>query len=235
MAWTGFDRDMSGGPVTDEVAIPTFAALQGAARPDSERHAARHAGSSTVGGVSSLIRAARARDVTAGVVLACGSVLAAAVVPMDGTLGPQSHTAHPELAPGKPAPAALPGARAAVETAAASTPVSAAPGAVAAGPLSEATATSRAPHTAPPAVADAGSAGASSVGDGAAASGPSGSMPAEPEAQGSGADPAGPPDGAADEQRPSPIEQLTEPVGKVTEAVWDAGQPAMSMLTSPLP
>lgn len=260
IAWTGFDRDMSGGPASDEVAIPTFsaAALTGAVAPrsDSGRHAARRrALLSTVGDPSPLIRVARARRVSAGIVLVCGSVLAAAVNPMDGTLGPQPRTVLPEVVPGERAPAALPGVPAPVETAAVSTRVSAAaPGAA---PIETSPdAGSGVPHIATPAGGDAGSAGASGASDGTVASSPSRSTPAESEPEGSGTNPAPPPDGAADEQRPSPIEQvaepvkkviepvervaapvaqrLIEPVGEVTEVVEAARQPAMSMLTSPL-
>lgn len=258
LAWTGFDRDMSGGPAPDEVAVPTFstAALTGAvaSRSDSGRHAARRSAAlSTIGGLSPLIRVSRARHVTAGVVLVCGSVLVAAVNPMDGTLGQHPRSVPPEVAPGERPPAALPGARAPVETAAVSTPVSAA---APIRPSPDAVAGPGVPHTAPPAgAAAAGSAGASGVGDGPAAS-PSGSTPADSEPESSGTEPAQPPEGAADEQRPSPIGKVTEPVGKVTEPVErvvapvtqrvtepvgevtelveDAGQPAMSMLGSPL-
>jgi hypothetical protein len=246
IAWTGSGRARSGDP--DPVAMPTFsaAALTGtvASRAGAAHHAAhRSALFSAVGAVSPLIRATRARHVTAGLVLVCGSVLSAAVTTTDGTTGPQPGTALPEVAPGVPAPAALPGARvAAVETAAASTRVSgpeAAPGRPSPEPAGLGGA-----QAAPPAPAGAGG----SAPSGGAGTGRSGPTSTAPEPRAADTDPAPPPSGS-DEAPSSPIEQVTEPVKEVTEPVTgtvertaepvgdvveDAGQPAMSMLDQPL-
>lgn len=272
LAWTGFDRAASSDPAR-EAAFSAAALTGGGMRSGRTRHA-RHGAAPTGSGRTALLGPARARHVTAGLVLVCGSVLAATVTATDGTIGPPDGPALPEFAPGRPAPVAPPSGGAPVAKAAVSTPLSSPmSSALAAGSAAgAATTTARpSPHAAagpdgaqaaPSAGAAAGSSDPSGAGDGAASSRPSGSTPAQqPEPSGSDAAPR--PGGGSDEDRPSPVERVTEPVEQVTEpvrrtteqvqevaepvtsrvvepvdeataAVEDAGQPAMSMLDQPL-
>lgn len=248
LAWTGYDRTASGEPDAAPAFSATALTAPGVPRPGAARHARHSATAGAADRRPPLIGAARARHVTAGVVLVCGSVLAAAVTTTDGTLGPQDDMAIPEVAPGQPPQAALPAGAAPVETAAVSRPVSSATvaetGPAAATPSPEAAAGSGVRQPASPVEGAAAgnaatSAAPSGADDGAAPSRPSGTTSEEPERSGTSGPPA---DGAADEEQPSPVEQVTEPVRRVaepvtqrvTEPIEDAGQSAVSMLDQPL-
>jgi hypothetical protein len=230
LAWAGSDRVVAG-----EAGAPAFgaAALTRGAMPRSApgRHTAPRGG-----GPSLLLRAVGARRVTAGVALICSSVLAAAVSTTDGTLGPQSATASPELLPRRSPPAGLPGVEAPVQRAAMIAPVSGA------APATSPAVPSPQPGAgAAPALPGDGGGGSGGGASGVAGGDSAAPAPAPPEPQGSGRSSAPPADDAPEEQQQSPVERVTEPVERVTEPVKpvtepvkQVAEPVTSVLGSPL-
>lgn len=201
LAWTGSDRVVAGEG-------------EGSGRHEAPRG----------GGTSLVLRAVAARRVTAGVALVCGSVLAAGVSAMDGTLGPQPATASPEVLPGRSAPpAGLPAAGGPVQPAALIVPVGGpAPGTSSAGSSSQAGAGT---GTASP--GGNGGAGASGVAGGGTAE----PAPAPPGPESSGRSSAPPADDAPEEpeqapdEQQSPVERVVEPIEQVAEPVIELAEP----------